>query len=494
MSILHMSALALSSAIRARKLSAPEALRELLREISRTEGTIHAYLATDPASALQEAERVQAAIDRGELTQSPLAGVPIALKDNICTGHLKTTCASRMLADFLPPYCATVAEKLVGQGMILHGKLNMDEFAMGSTTETSCFGATANPWNIDRVPGGSSGGAAAAVAVGSAVCALGSDTGGSIRQPASHCGVTGFKPTYGTVSRYGLIAYASSLEQIGPIARDAADCAALMDVIRGRDARDSTSIPSGERAYHAALTPDVHGLRIGIPIEAMEGNGEGDLAPDVGARISEMALQFEKMGAVVEKCNFPLMRHAVSAYYIIATAEAASNLARYDGIKYGHRAKGEMPLSELYARSRSEGFGQEVKRRIMLGNFVLSAGYYDAYYRRALEAKRSITASLDALWKTYDLLLLPTAPTTAPRMGVSLADAMGMYSADRYTVLANLAGIPALTLPCGFGADGMPIGAQLLGPAHSDARILSVGYAYQQVTDYHTWRAREVSV
>ena len=306
---------------------------------------------------------------------------------------------------------------------------------------------------------------------------------------SSHCGVTGFKPTYGTVSRFGLIAYASSLEQIGPIARDAADCAALMDVIRGQDRRDSTSVPSSNAPYLNVLNRDIRGMRIGIPEECLM----GDISPDVASNLHEMAKQLEKMGAIVEKCNFPLMKHAVATYYIIATAEAASNLARYDGVKYGYRAEGEMSLSELYTKSRSEGFGGEVKRRILLGNFVLSAGYYDAYYRRALDAKAAITATLFSLWSRYDLLLMPTAPTTAPKLGVSLSDALGMYSADRYTVLANLAGLPALTLPCGFGSDGMPIGAQLIGAAHADARVLSVGYAYQQMTDHHTKHPKEVS-
>jgi aspartyl-tRNA(Asn)/glutamyl-tRNA(Gln) amidotransferase subunit A len=285
-----------------------------------------------------------------------------------------------------------------------------------------------------------------------------------------------------------LIAYASSLEQIGPIARDVADCASLMDVIRGCDRYDSTSVPSSEVPYFNALNRDVQGLRIGIPKECMT----GDISSDVADRVLEMAKQLEKMGAIVEECNFPLMRHVIATYYIMATAEAASNLARYDGVKYGYRAEGDMSLSELYTKSRSEGFGNEVKRRILLGNFVLSAGYYDAYYRRALDAKAAIAAHLQALWSRYDLLLMPTAPTTAPKLGVSLGDALGMYSSDRYTVLANLAGLPALTLPCGFGADGMPIGAQLIGAAQDDARVLSAGYAYQQVTDYHTKRPREV--
>ena len=488
MSILEMSALALARAIRDRKLSVPEAMEELLCRYARTDGDIHAFLTVDAELAKQNAVQIQARIDRGEI-RSPLAGVPIALKDNICTRGLRTTCASRMLADFIPPYSATAAQKLVENDLILYGKLNMDEFAMGSTTETSYFGITRNPWDPTRVPGGSSGGAAAAVAIGSAFCALGSDTGGSIRQPASHCGVTGFKPTYGTVSRYGLIAYASSLEQIGPIGRDAADCAALMDIIRGADRYDSTSHATAQEPYLNAFDTNIAGLRIGV----WQDCPHGEISTDVACCIDEMARQLERMGAIIEKVDFPLMKYAVPAYYTIATAEAASNLSRFDGIKYGYRAAGDMSLSDVYTQSRTEGFGREVKRRIMLGNFVLSAGYYDAYYCRALKLKTAITASLKALFEKFDLLLMPTAPTTAPRIGESLDDATGMYATDCYTVLANLAGLPALSLPCGFGADGMPIGAQLMGPALSDARVLSVGYAYQQRTDYHTKRPREVS-
>ena len=489
MSFTEMSALALARAIRERKLSVPEALNEILVCQNQTDAQIHAYLTVDPDAAMARAQDVQAHIDRGEM-RSPLAGVPIAIKDNLCTEGMRTTCASRMLADFVPPYSATAVRKLRENDLILYGKLNMDEFAMGSTTETSCFGITRNPWNADCVPGGSSGGAAAAVAIGSAVCALGSDTGGSIRQPASHCGVTGFKPTYGTVSRYGLIAYASSMEQIGPIGRDVADCAALMDVIRGKDPLDGTSRKTEGTPYLSRLGESVRGVRIGIVCECMMGN----ISADVADRVCEMARELGKMGAIVEEINLPLMESAVSAYYVIATAEAASNLSRYDGVKYGYRAAGNLSLEELYTRSRTEGFGSEVKRRIMLGNFVLSAGFYDAYYRRAMETKSAIVAQFGQLFERYDMLLMPTAPTTAPRIGVSLDDAVRMYNDDRFTVPANLAGLPALTLPCGFGADGMPIGAQLIGPVFSDARLLAVGHAYQQVTDYHTKRPGEVSV
>ncbi len=473
----------LARLIASRTLSVPEATAELTARIKATENSLHAYLAWDTERAMADARRIQDRIDQGEHISS-LCGVPIALKDNICTTHLPTTCASRMLAGYVSPYSATVAEKLTESGLLLHGKLNMDEFAMGSTTETSYFGATANPWDPTRVPGGSSGGAAAAVAAGSAVCALGSDTGGSVRLPASHCGVTGFKPTYGTVSRYGLVAYASSLEQIGPIARTAADCAALMDVVRGADSRDSTSRATDTTPYLAALTGDIRGMHIGLPADCLDGH----IAPDVAKRIEEMAHQLEKMGAIVEKVNLPLLQYATAAYYIIACAEAASNLSRYDGIRYGYRAPGQMPLEELYTRSRSEGFGAEVKRRILLGNFVLSAGYYDAYYRRASDTRAALTAAFEEIFLTYDMLLMPTAPTTAPRCGESLCDPLGMYSADRFTVPANLAGLPALTLPCGFGQDDLPIGAQLVGPAFSDARLLSVGDAYQRATDHHLKR------
>lgn len=489
MNLQDMTALELAGLIRTRRLSAPELLEELLAHISHTDPAIRAYLATDPDRARADAHAIQIRIDRGEAT-SPLAGVPIAIKDNICTDHLRTTCASRMLEHFQPPYNATTVEKLHQNDLILHGKLNMDEFAMGSTTETSYFGATANPWDVTRVPGGSSGGAAAAVAVESAVCALGSDTGGSIRQPASHCGVTGFKPTYGTVSRYGLIAYASSLEQIGPIARDVADCAALMDIIRGKDPRDATSRASDESPYLSTLGGDLRGLRVGVPRECLD----ACTSPDVAARISELAQTMEKAGAIVREINLPLIHPAVSAYYIIATAEAASNLSRYDGIKYGYRAEGDLPLSDLYTRSRTEGFGEEVKRRILLGNFVLSSGYYDAYYLRATEVKAAVCCALDVLWQNFDLILLPTAPTAAPRMGATLGDRIGMYRADLFTVLANLAGLPALTLPCGFDRDGMPIGAQLMGPVRADARVLMAGHAIQQITDYHKMRPKGVSI
>lgn len=488
MKLCDMTALSLAARIRDRRLSAPELLEELLAGIDRTEPSLHAYLATDPDRARADARAVQARIDSGTL-RSPLAGVPIALKDNICTDHLRTTCASRMLADYLPPYCATAAEKLRDGDMILHGKLNMDEFAMGSTTETSYFGATANPWDTTRVPGGSSGGAAAAVAAGAAVCALGSDTGGSIRQPASHCGVTGFLPTYGTVSRYGLIAYASSLEQIGPIARDVADCAALMDIIRGRDACDATSRDSTGEAYLHALHGDVRGLRIGLLRDALAACA----SPDVPTCITQLAAEYEKAGAIIKDVNFPLTEAATAAYYIIATAEAASNLSRYDGIKYGHRAQGELTLTDLYTQSRTEGFGEEVKRRILLGNFVLSAGYYDAYYQRAARLRAQVRRAFDAIWQDVDVLLLPTAPTAAPRRGELLADSVGMYRADRFTVLANLAGLPALTLPCGQDRDGLPIGAQLIGQAGDDARVLAAGHAIQRRTDHHLCRPKEVS-
>lgn len=489
MSVTEMTALTLARAIREGKMSVPELMEEILARKDETDGRIRAYLTVDRDAAMEQAKRVQECIERGE-TSAPLAGVPIALKDNICTEGMRTSCASRMLADFVPPYSATTVQKLKENQLIIYGKLNMDEFAMGSTTETSYFGITRNPWDPMRVPGGSSGGAAAAVAVGSAVCALGSDTGGSIRQPASHCGVTGFKPTYGTVSRYGLVAYASSLEQIGPIGRDVADCAALMDVIRGVDRMDSTSCATESAPYLARLTEEIRGVRIGIPRRMMS-EGASD---DVTCRICEMAHELEKLGAIVEEVNLPLIDSAVSAYYIIATAEAASNLSRYDGVKYGYRATGELSLEQLYVRSRTEGFGDEVKRRIMLGNFVLSAGFYDAYYRRALAVKAEIAEQLEQLFEHYDMLLMPTAPTTAPPLGVALKDAVKMYNDDRYTVLANLAGLPALTLPCGFGTDGMPIGAQLMGPAYSDARVLAVGHAYQQMTDHHTKRPREVKV
>ena len=412
---------------------------------------------------------------------SLLAGVPMALKDNICTKGVKTSCASKILGDFIPPYNASIVEKLIAAGAISMGKLNMDEFAMGSTSETSFYGPVRNPWDLSRVSGGSSGGAAAAVAAGEVWYAIGSDTGGSIRQPAAYCGVTGMKPTYGTVSRYGLIAYASSLDQMGPVARSAADCAAVLDIIQGKDPYDATSLSGCYGNLLSSLSGDVKGLRIGLPTDCF---GEG-LDPEVRQAVLDVAQVLKSRGAIVEEFSLPIMEYVVPAYYIIACAEASSNLSRFDGVKYGWRAEDYEDLTDLYTKTRSEGFGSEVKRRILLGTFVLSTGYYDAYYKKALQVKSIIKTAYDDAFQKYDMLLTPVTPATAPQLGESLSDPLKMYLSDIYTVPLNLAGLPGISIPCGFDSNGMPIGAQLIGPALGDSVILNAAHSYQLETDFH---------
>lgn len=412
---------------------------------------------------------------------SLLAGVPMALKDNICTKGVKTSCASKILGDFIPPYNASIVEKLIAAGAISMGKLNMDEFAMGSTSETSFYGPVRNPWDLSRVSGGSSGGAAAAVAAGEVWYAIGSDTGGSIRQPAAYCGVTGIKPTYGTVSRYGLIAYASSLDQMGPVARSAADCAAVLDIIQGKDPYDATSLSGCYGNLLSSLSGDVKGLRIGLPTDCF---GEG-LDPEVRQAVLDVAQVLKSRGAIVEEFSLPIMEYVVPAYYIIACAEASSNLSRFDGVKYGWRAENYEDLTDLYTKTRSEGFGSEVKRRILLGTFVLSTGYYDAYYKKALQVKSIIKTAYDDAFQKYDMLLTPVTPATAPQLGESLSDPLKMYLSDIYTVPLNLAGLPGISIPCGFDSNGMPIGAQLIGPALGDSVILNAAHSYQLETDFH---------
>lgn len=412
---------------------------------------------------------------------SLLAGVPMALKDNICTKGVKTSCASKILGDFIPPYNASIVEKLIAAGAISMGKLNMDEFAMGSTSETSFYGPVRNPWDLSHVSGGSSGGAAAAVAAGEVWYAIGSDTGGSIRQPAAYCGVTGMKPTYGTVSRYGLIAYASSLDQMGPVARSAADCAAVLDIIQGKDPYDATSLSGCYGNLLSSLSGDVKGLRIGLPTDCF---GEG-LDPEVRQAVLDVAQVLKSRGAIVEEFSLPIMEYVVPAYYIIACAEASSNLSRFDGVKYGWRAENYEDLTDLYTKTRSEGFGSEVKRRILLGTFVLSTGYYDAYYKKALQVKSIIKTAYDDAFQKYDMLLTPVTPATAPQLGESLSDPLKMYLSDIYTVPLNLAGLPGISIPCGFDSNGMPIGAQLIGPALGDSVILNAAHSYQLETDFH---------
>ncbi|MGM9592751.1 MAG: Asp-tRNA(Asn)/Glu-tRNA(Gln) amidotransferase subunit GatA [Candidatus Onthomonas sp.] len=480
MSLLDLTALELGRAIKRGEVSVPEATQAALEAIQAKNAENNAFITVLNDRAMEQAAEIQKKISAGELT-GPLAGVPLAIKDNICTKGVKTSCASKILGDFRPPYDATLTEKITAAGGVVLGKLNMDEFAMGSTSETSFYGPTKNPWDLGRVPGGSSGGAAAAVAARECWYAIGSDTGGSIRQPASYCGVTGIKPTYGTVSRYGLIAYASSLDQIGPLARTAEDCAAVLDAIQGKDPRDGTSldVPCGHLLE--SLTGDLTGMKIGIPADCF---GDG-LDGEVSAKVLAASEVLKARGAQVEQCSLPIMEYVVPTYYIIAAAEASSNLSRFDGVKYGWRAEGYEDLTDLYNKTRTEGFGAEVKRRILLGTFVLSTGYYDAYYKKALQVKAVIKQAFDEAFRKYDLLLMPVAPTTAPKLGESLSNPLQMYLSDIYTVSVNLAGLPGISIPCGLDSKGMPVGAQLIGPALGEGKVLSAAHAFQQETDYH---------
>ena len=472
MQIVEMSALALARALTAREISAEEAAQAYLERIDQREPEVGAYLTLCGEAALAQARRVDERRAAGERL-SPLAGVPMAVKDNICTKGLRTTCASRMLEHFVPPYDATVMERL-GADAVLLGKLNMDEFAMGSTTENSYYHPTRNPVNPERVPGGSSGGAAAAVGAGEAAYALGSDTGGSIRQPAAFCGVVGMKPTYGAVSRYGLIAFASSLDQIGPLTRTVADNAAVLEAIAGHDPRDGTSLQRSWR-FTQGLDQGVEGLTVALPREYF---GEG-LAPAVREAVLAAARQYEALGARVEEVSLPSLQHALPAYYVLSSAEASSNLARFDGVKYGFRAEEYGDVDSLYKRTRSQGFGKEVKRRIMLGCFALSAGYYDAYYKKALQVRTLVRRDLDAIFQHCDLILSPVAPTTAYRLGEKVASPLEMYLGDIYTVPVNIAGVPALSLPCGRDGEGLPVGMQLIGPPFAEATLYRAGAAFE---------------
>lgn len=476
MDITKMTALELGKLIKAKDISVAEAVRAQLDKIKEQEEACHSYITILEEEALQRASEVQKQLASGELSDSPLAGVPMAIKDNICTEGVRTTCASKILSDFTPTYNATVVTRLNKAGAILLGKTNMDEFAMGSTTETSYYGVTKNPWNPDHVPGGSSGGSAAAVAAGEAFYALGSDTGGSIRQPAGYCGVTGIKPTYGTVSRFGLIAYASSLDQIGTLGRNVSDCAAALEVITGKDSKDSTSVDHKDSGFLTALKDDVKGMRIGIPKDYL---GSG-LDEEVKTAILKAAEVLRSKGAIIEEFELHSAPYAVPSYYVIACAEASSNLSRFDGVKYGYRTPDFEGLQELYLRSRSEGFGDEVKRRIMIGAFVLSSGYYDAFYNKALKVRAVINQGFQRAFEKYDILLGPIAPTTAPKLGASLSDPLKMYLADIYTVSVNLAGLPAISLPCGRDRAGLPIGLQLIGKHFGEKEILRAAYSYEQ--------------
>ena len=475
MSILELTAVELGKKIKDKEITVVEATKVALEQIKAVESDVHGYVSYDEESALKRAEEVQKGIDDGTYT-GPLAGVPMAIKDNICTKGYTTTCSSKILENFVPTYSAQTVENLIKEGVVFLGKTNMDEFAMGSTTETSAYGVTKNPWNTEHVPGGSSGGSCAAVAAGEVPMALGSDTGGSIRQPSSFCGVTGMKPTYGTVSRYGLIAYGSSLDQIGPVAKDVTDCAALLQTVASYDAKDATSMKRDDYDFMSALKEDVSDLKIGIPNSCF---GEG-LDPQVKESILKAADVLKARGAEVEYFDLDLIDYAIPAYYVIASAEASSNLERFDGVKYGFRAKEYEGLHDMYKKSRSEGFGPEVKRRIMLGSFVLSSGYYDAYYLKALRTKALIKKEFDRAFEKYDMILSPAAPSTAPRLGESLSDPLQMYLGDIYTVSVNLAGLPGITVPCGMDDKGLPIGMQLIGDCFSEKKLFRAAYTYEQ--------------
>lgn len=478
MSLMKMTAVELGSRIKSKEISAVEAASAALDQIKSVEDKVNSYVTVlDEDVVLERAARVQQEIEAGKLT-GPLAGVPVAIKDNMCTEGILTTCSSKILSNFKPGFSSEAVLNLEKAGAVILGKTNMDEFAMGSTTETSYFGPTKNPWNTAHVPGGSSGGSCSAVASGECFYALGSDTGGSIRQPSSFCGVTGIKPTYGTVSRYGLIAYGSSLDQIGPVAKDVTDCAVILDAIASYDAKDSTSVKR-EYDFASALKDDVKGMRIGIPKDYF---GEG-LDSEVKEAVLNVAKTLEKKGAIVEEFDLSLVSYAIPAYYVIASAEASSNLARFDGVKYGYRTEDYEGLHNMYKKTRSEGFGPEVKRRIMLGSFVLSSGYYDAYYLKALRTKALIKQAFDKAFASYDMILAPAAPTTAPKLGDSLSDPIKMYLGDIYTISVNLAGLPGISVPCGIDSKGLPIGAQFIGNCFDEKKIIQAAYSYEKTRD-----------
>lgn len=476
---MSLTAVELGKKIKNKEISVVEATTAYLDSLEAKEKEINAFVTVDRAGALKRAEEVQKLMDEGKLA-GPLAGVPVGIKDNMCMDGMLTTCSSKILGSFKPTYTATAVKKLEAAGAVVIGKTNMDEFAMGSTTETSYYGETRNPWDLNRVPGGSSGGSAAAVAAEEIPYALGSDTGGSIRQPASFCGVTGIKPTYGRVSRYGLIAYGSSLDQIGPIAKDVTDCAAVLEIICGKDEKDSTSVKEANDDFTKALVDDVSGMRIGIPRDYF---GEG-LDPEIKESVMAAAKALEAKGAIIEEFDLSLVEYAIPAYYIIASAEASSNLERFDGVKYGYRTEEFTDLHNMYKKTRSEGFGAEVKRRIMLGSFVLSSGYFDAYYMKALRTKALIKQAFDKAFEKYDVILGPVAPTTALKLGESLSDPIKMYLGDIYTVSVNLAGLPGISLPCGQDSSGLPIGLQLLGKHFDEKSIIRAAYAFEQTREY----------
>ena len=484
---MSLAALTLDDAgkrLRKREFSSLELTEAVFQRIAASDDKIHAYLTVARDDGLEQARQADKRLKQ-DSGISPLLGIPIAVKDNFLTCGLRTTCASKILGEFIPPYDAATVQKLRAAGAVITGKTNLDEFAMGSSAENSAFFPTRNPWNLERIPGGSSGGSAAAVASDQCIAALGTDTGGSIRQPAACCGIVGLKPTYGRVSRYGIVAFASSMDQVGPMTKDVRDAALLLEAIAGYDPGDSTSVNRAVPRYASSLTEPVKGLRLGIPKEYFVAGMQVEVERAVRTAIREL----EKTGAVVEEISLPHTEYAVAVYYIVATAEASSNLARYDGMRYGRRAQAQ-DLTETYMISRDEGFGAEVKRRIMLGTYALSAGYYDAYYLKAQKVRTLIKRDFDEAFKRCDVIVTPTAPTTAFKLGEKTQDPLQMYLSDIYTISINLAGLPALSLPCGFDSEGMPIGLQIIGKPFDESTIFGVAYNYEQATEWHKKRPR----
>ena len=475
MDIINLTVSELKEKIKNKELTSEEITKAYIDRINEKEKDVKAFVTTLCDEALEQAKEIDKKRESGEI-KSELAGIPIGIKDNICTKGIKTTCSSRMLEDFVSPYNATVTEKVLSEGLIDLGTMNMDEFAMGASTEYSYFKKTSNPWNLNTVPGGSSGGSAAAVAANLVPWALGSDTGGSIRQPASFCGVVGLKPTYGLVSRYGLVAFASSLDQIGPITKDVTDAAMLLNIIAGHDEKDSTSYDIEKKDYTKALKNDVKGLKIGVPKEFF---AEG-INSEVKEKLEEAIETYKKLGATVEEISLDIAKYSLATYYIIACAEASSNLGRFDGIRYGHRTEHFTNLKELYRNSRSEGFGPEVKRRIILGTYVLSSGYYDAYYKKAQQVRTLVKKEFAKAFEKYDVLLTPTSPTVAFEIGTRSNNPLEMYLADICTVSVNIAGLPGISVPCGVDSKQMPIGMQLIGNRFAEETILNAAYTFEK--------------
>ncbi len=475
MNITDLTVHELKEKLEKKEITISEITKAYVDRIVDKEKDVKAFVTTLTDTALAQAQEIEEKVKKGEVT-SEYAGIPIGIKDNLCTKGVKTTCSSKMLENFIAPYDATVVEKINSNGMINLGKLNMDEFAMGASTEYSAFKKTCNPWNLNKVPGGSSGGSAAAVAAGLVPWALGSDTGGSIRQPSSFCGVVGLKPTYGLVSRYGLVAFASSLDQIGPITKDVKDSAMLLNIIAGHDEKDTTSINIEKKDYVKALKNDVKGLKIGVPKEYF---GEG-INSEVKEALERAIEEYKSMGAIVEECSVPIADYALATYYIIACAEASSNLGRFDGIRYGYRTPNFENLKDIFVNSRTEGFGAEVKRRIILGTYVLSSGYYDAYYKKAQQVRTLVKKEFDKAFEKYDILITPTSPTVAFDIGVRSNNPLEMYLADICTVSVNIAGLPGISIPCGVDKTGMPIGMQIIGKHFDEETILNAAYTYEQ--------------